>query len=111
MAGVYYHLGELELAAKYYLLAEKDSDISMYSYIKCLIDLGRTKEAKEKLDFINKGSYHLIGEIEIADLYVELTATTKQSNGLKKGIMHTPAAPIGLADLCMLCIRRIISPV
>lgn len=57
----------------------------MYSYIKCLIDLGRTKEAKEKLDFINKGSYHLIGEIEIADLYVELDCYNEAIEWFEKG--------------------------
>ena len=43
----------------------------MYSYVKCLIDLERTTEAKEKLDTFNRNLI-IFREINVADLYVEL---------------------------------------
>lgn len=56
VAVAHYNLGELEEASEFFLRVAGDSDYIMYSYVKCLIDLGRTKEAKEKLDAFNRES-------------------------------------------------------
>ena len=55
VAVAHYNLGELEKASNFLRVAG-DSDYIMYSYVKCLIDLGRTTEAKEKLDAFNRKS-------------------------------------------------------
>ncbi|MED3764342.1 tetratricopeptide repeat protein [Ureibacillus terrenus] len=88
LAAVYYKLGELELAAKYYLQAAENSNIAMYSHIKCLVDLGRTKEAKEKLDrfrIIDHDTDDHIGAIEIADLYLDLEYYVEAVRWFEKG--------------------------
>lgn len=85
LAGVCYELGELEQAAANYLQAAGDSDFAMYSHVKCLIDLGRTAEAKEKLDLFNEEADNFIGEIEVADLYVELECFTEAVEWFEKG--------------------------
>lgn len=85
LAGVCYELGELEQAATNYLQAAGDSDFAMYSHVKCLIELGRTAEAKEKLDLFNEEADNFIGEIEMADLYVELECFTEAVEWFEKG--------------------------
>ena len=56
VAVAHYNLGELEEASEFFLRVAGDSDYIMYSYVKCLIGLGRTTEAKEKLDAFNRKS-------------------------------------------------------
>lgn len=85
LAGVYYQLGELEQASECYLKGAGDSDIWMFSHVKCLIDLGRTKEAKEKLDLFNSKADDFIGEIEVADLYVELHCYNEAVDWFEEG--------------------------
>ena len=72
LAVAYYKLGELEEASEFFLRAAGDSDNAMYSHIKCLIDLRRITEAKEKLDRFNKKADDFVGEIDVADLYIEM---------------------------------------
>ena len=55
VAVAHYNLGELEKASEFFTSC-RDSDYIMYSYVKCLIDLERTTEAKEKLDTFNRES-------------------------------------------------------
>lgn len=85
LAGVCYELGELEQAATNYLQAAGDSDLAMYSHVKCLIDLGRIAEAKEKLDLFDEEADNFIGEIEVADLYVELHCHKEAVDWFEKG--------------------------
>lgn len=85
LAGVYYQFGDLKKATKYYLQGAGDSDFWMYSHVKCLIDLGRTKEAKEKLDLFNNDAEDFVGEIEVADLYAELNCFKEAVDWFEKG--------------------------
>ncbi|MFC5542893.1 MAG: tetratricopeptide repeat protein [Bacilli bacterium] len=102
LAAVYYQLGEMEPAAKYYLqssedpdISEEDADLSMYCYIKCLIDLGKFQDAKEALDcfFRNKKSESSIGEIEIADLYIEINNYNGAIYWFEKGCNDSLSSP------------------
>lgn len=93
LAGVYYHLGELEQASEFYLRGASDSDIFMYNHVKCLIDLGRTTEAKDKLDAFNEKADNFTGEIEVADLYVELNCYQKAIEWFEKGYNEYSKTP------------------
>lgn len=85
LAGLNVHLDDLEQAAKYYLKAAGDSDLPMYCHVKCLIYLGKIKEAKEKLDLFNEEAESFVGEIEMADLYVQLGEYKNAIEWFKKG--------------------------
>lgn len=93
LAGVYYNLGELDKAAEFYLRVAGDSDIIMYNHVKCLIDLGRIIEAKEKLDAFNENADDFIGEIEVADLYVELNCYKEAIQWFEKGYKEYSKSP------------------
>ncbi|QUG84849.1 tetratricopeptide repeat protein [Bacillus nitratireducens] len=85
VAVAHYNLGELEKASEFFLRVAGDSDYIMYNYVKCLIDLGRTTEAKEKLDAFNRKSDNFVGEINVADLYVELNCYKEAIEWFEKG--------------------------
>jgi tetratricopeptide (TPR) repeat protein len=85
LAVAYYHLGELEKAMEFFLLAAEDSDRTMYNHVKCLIDLGRTTEAKEKLDGFNEEADDFVGEMDVADFYVELYCYNEAIDWFEKG--------------------------
>ena len=55
VAVAHYNLGELE-KLQTFSCELQGFDYIMYSYVKCLIDLERTTEAKEKLDTFNRES-------------------------------------------------------
>ncbi|GAF66075.1 hypothetical protein BTS2_2975 [Bacillus sp. TS-2] len=103
IAVAYYHLGEFELAAAHFLQAAKDSDIVMFYHIKCLIDLGRTTESKEKLDAFNKKADDFVGEIEVADLYIELGCYNEAIHWFEKGYDEYAKTPnwIGRFVYCL----------
>ncbi|OAB44693.1 DUF6138 family protein [Paenibacillus glacialis] len=67
-----YHLGQLQEASDYFLLSSKRSDYAMYSHVKCLIELGRKEEAKNKLDTFSENDDEFVGTVEIAELFLEL---------------------------------------
>lgn len=85
VAVAHYYLGELEEASGFFLRVAGDSDYIMYSYVKCLIDLGRKTEAKEKLDAFNRKSDDFLGEVKVADLYVELNCYNEAIEWFEKG--------------------------
>ncbi|MFB5252066.1 tetratricopeptide repeat protein [Bacillus mycoides] len=85
VAVAYYNLGELEEASGFFLRVAGDSDNIMYNYVKCLIDLGRKTEAKEKLDAFNRKSDDFVGEINVAGLYVELNCYKEAIEWFEKG--------------------------
>lgn len=85
LASIYYHLGKLAQASIFYFKGAADSDLWMYSHIKCLIDLGKMTEAKHKLDAFTQEADDFIGEIEIADLYVELHCYQEAIQWFEKG--------------------------
>lgn len=85
LAVAHYNLGELEEASELFLRVAGDSDNIMYNHVKCLIDLGRTTEAKEKLDMFNEKSDNFIGEISVADLYVELNCYKEAIQWFEQG--------------------------
>lgn len=66
-----YHLGNIKDASKYFLLASENSDYTMYSHVKCLIELGNISDAKLKLDTFSENDDEFVGEVDVADLYVE----------------------------------------
>ncbi len=80
-----YHLGDFREASNFFLRVAGDSDDVMLSHVKCLIDLGMKKEAKEKLDAFNPGADDYVGEIEVADLYVEMECFEKAIFWFEKG--------------------------
>lgn len=80
-----YHLGHIEEASKYFLLASEPSDLAMYSHIRCLIELDNKSEAKCKLDAFSEDDDEFVGEVEVADLYVELGCYEEAITWFKKG--------------------------
>ncbi|KMK76243.1 tetratricopeptide repeat protein [Alkalihalobacillus pseudalcaliphilus] len=73
LAAASYHLQEVEEASRLFQKsAIKGSNVSLYAYTKCLIDLGRDKEAKEQVKIISLNEDDFVGELEVADLYYEL---------------------------------------
>ncbi|HEF1901065.1 TPA: tetratricopeptide repeat protein [Bacillus cereus] len=93
VAVAHYNLGELEKASDFFLRVAGDSDYIMYSYVKCLIDLERTTEAKEKLDTFNRESDNFLGEINVADLYVELNCYKEAIEWFEKGYKECWKSP------------------
>lgn len=80
-----YHLGNIEESSKYFLLASGNSDYAMYSHVKCLIELGKLNEAKIKIDKFSKDDDEFVGEVDLADLYVELGFYKEATEWFKKG--------------------------
>ena len=80
-----YHLGNIEDASKYFLLASEPSDYAMYSHVKCLIELGNKSEAKRKLDTFSETDVEFVGEVDVADLYVELGCYEDAIKWFEKG--------------------------
>lgn len=93
VAVAHYNLGELEEASEFFLRVAGDSDYIMYIYVKCLIDLGRTTEAKENLDAFNRKSDDFVGEINVADLYVELKCYKEAIQCFEKGYKEVWKSP------------------
>lgn len=67
-----YHLGELNEASALFLKSAEPSDYTMYSHIKCLIELNKVTEAKCKLDTFSESDDEFVGEVHVAELYFEL---------------------------------------
>lgn len=80
-----YHLGDITEASNFFLQVAGDSDDVMFSHVKCLIDLGMKKEAKEKLEAFNPCADDYVGEIAVADLYVEMECFEKAIFWFEKG--------------------------
>ncbi|MED0903197.1 tetratricopeptide repeat protein [Bacillus nitratireducens] len=93
VAVAHYNLGELEKASEFFSRVAGDSDYIMYNYVKCLIDLGRTTEAKEQLDAFNRKSDNFIGEISVANLYVELNCYKEAIEWFEKGYKEVWKSP------------------
>lgn len=81
----YFHLGHLKEASNYFLLGSEPSDWAMYSHIKCLIELGNIKEAKIKLDTFSEKDDEFVGEVDLADMYVELDCHVEAVQWFEKG--------------------------
>lgn len=81
----HYHLGHIKEASNYFLLGSEPSDWSMYSHVKCLIELGNNKEAKMKLDAFSENDEEFVGEIDVADLYTELGCHEEAVKWFEKG--------------------------
>ena len=80
-----YYLGELGEASDYFLRVAGNSDVVMFYHVMCLIELEKKSEAKEKLDAFNEEADDFIGEIEVADLYVELGCFNEAVQWFEKG--------------------------
>jgi tetratricopeptide (TPR) repeat protein len=72
LAVAHFNTGDLNEAAKYFRLASGNSDDSMYSYVYCLTKLGETKQAKELLDKFCFDDDEFVGEVFVAELYLDL---------------------------------------
>ncbi|NQX65661.1 tetratricopeptide repeat protein [Paenibacillus alba] len=79
-----YHLGELDEASVLFLKSAVPSDYTMYSHIKCLIELGRTHEAKCKLDAFSESDEEFVGEVHVAELYFELQCFSEAVHWFEK---------------------------
>jgi predicted Zn-dependent protease len=80
-----YHLGQVEEASALFLLSAEPSDYTLYSHIHCLIKLGHTAEAKQKLDAFSPDDEEYAGEIYVADLYVELQCDSEAVRWFAQG--------------------------
>lgn len=80
-----YQLGIIEEASKYFLLASEPSNFSLYCHVKCLIELGMTTEAKRRLDTFSEEDDEFFGEVEVADMYVELGCYEDAIKWFEKG--------------------------
>lgn len=80
-----YYLEELEEASVNFLRAAGNSDVVMFYYVKCLIELEKKSEAKEKLDAFYEEADDFIGEVAVADLYVELGCFNEAIQWFEKG--------------------------
>ncbi|MGQ8874326.1 tetratricopeptide repeat protein [Paenibacillus sp. TSA_86.1] len=67
-----YHLEEWDEASVLFLQSAGPSDYAMYSHIHCLIKMGKTDEAKQKLDGFSQTDDDFVGEVHVAELYLEL---------------------------------------
>ncbi|MDT0125806.1 tetratricopeptide repeat protein [Paenibacillus sp. RRE4] len=79
-----YHLGELERASALFLKSAGPSDYALYSHVHCLIQLGHTIEAKHKLDAFLESDEDFVGEVHVAELYLELACFTEALHWFKK---------------------------
>lgn len=80
-----YHLGNFEESAIFYLASAGDSDYAAYGYVRCLLNLGKKVEAKEKLGAFSEDANDFVGEIEIAEFYVELNCCEQAVYWYDKG--------------------------
>lgn len=79
-----YHLGELEQASALFLKSAQSSDYAMYSHVHCLIQLGHTIEAKHKLDAFLESDDDFVGEVHVAELYLELECFSEAVHWFEK---------------------------
>lgn len=80
-----YHLGELEEAANLFRLVAGDSDLNLYSYVQCLIELNKIVKAKELLKTFNSDADDFVGEISVADLYLEINCFEEAVDWFERG--------------------------
>jgi tetratricopeptide (TPR) repeat protein len=85
IAAAKYHLGDFKEAAELFQRFAGDSDYTMYSHLKCLIKLDMKCEAKNKLDKFNPDADDYVGDVEVAELYVELKCFKEAINFFEKG--------------------------
>ncbi|MCM3597206.1 tetratricopeptide repeat protein [Metabacillus idriensis] len=81
----FYHLRSFDEAAKYFLLASEKSDFARYSHVLCLIELGKVNEAKRIVDSFSESDDDFVGEVDLADLYVELGCHQEAIEWFAKG--------------------------
>jgi tetratricopeptide (TPR) repeat protein len=79
-----FHLGHIKQAADYFLLASNDYEYAAYSYTKCLIDLGETEVAKKEIQKLPSSDGD-IGDVEFAELFVELKKYQEAATYFAKG--------------------------
>lgn len=80
-----YHLNDFEEAAKSYLASSSDSDYALYGYVRCLLNLDKHSEAKQVLDTFSQDADDFVGEVEVAEFYVELGCYRKAVKWYEKG--------------------------
>ncbi|PEJ46668.1 hypothetical protein CN692_25540 [Bacillus sp. AFS002410] len=88
-----YHLGNLEEAAELFLKVAGNSDHMLYCYVKCLIELGRKSEAKEKLKEFDEEADDFDGVVELAELYLELECYEEAVHYFEKGWLEYSKGP------------------
>ncbi|WP_454192728.1 tetratricopeptide repeat protein [Paenibacillus sp. Marseille-Q7038] len=79
-----YHRGELDEASALFLKSAEPSDYAMYSHIKCLIEIGKSTEAKCKLDAFSECDDEFVGEVHVAELYFELQCFSEAVRWFRK---------------------------
>ncbi|MDZ5471436.1 tetratricopeptide repeat protein [Bacillus sp. 31A1R] len=84
----HYYLGNFQEAAKFFLLGSEPSDFALYSHVLCLIKTGAVTKARKILDTFSEQDSEFIGEVDLADLYVELGCFQDAITWFKKGWAH-----------------------
>lgn len=72
LAAAFYQLHDVEKAALYFFKAADKSELAKYAYAKCLIELNQFNEAGRILDALIHVTDDYVGDVEIAELYVEM---------------------------------------
>ncbi|MCP3764970.1 tetratricopeptide repeat protein [Domibacillus sp. A3M-37] len=90
---VMYHLGYIEEASALFLKVAGDSDYLMYTHIKCLIECGRKEEAYLKLKAFSKEADEFVGEVDMADFFVEMDCFKEAINWFEKGCSSYSKGP------------------
>jgi len=85
LAVAYYHKGDKTRASEYFNHASKPSDYKKYSYVNCLVELGKYEEAESVLDTFSEKAEEFVGEVELADLYADVNAFLKANKSFEKG--------------------------
>ncbi|WP_133297967.1 tetratricopeptide repeat protein [Paenibacillus paeoniae] len=81
-----YHLRELQDASELFLKGSKsESDYSLYSHIKCLIELNENIRAKKVLETFNETDDEFVGNVEVAELYYEMNEYNESILWFEKG--------------------------
>jgi tetratricopeptide (TPR) repeat protein len=79
-----YYLGEWDEASVLFLKSAEASDYAMYSHIHCLIKMGKTDEAKHKLHDFSVNDDDFVGEVHVAELYLELACFSEAVHWFEK---------------------------
>jgi tetratricopeptide (TPR) repeat protein len=85
---VYYHLGDKKRASEFFLKGSTSSDYSKYGHFKCKIELDEIEEAKQMLGLVSEEDEEFFGQVEMAELYVEMECFELAIEWFKKGWNH-----------------------
>ncbi|MFS0575944.1 tetratricopeptide repeat protein [Sporosarcina sp. 179-K 3D1 HS] len=85
LASASYELGKTAEASDHFKRAAGKSDAALYSHAKCLVDLGERDSAKQVLATFTEVDDDFVGEVEVADLYVDIECFEEAVRWFAKG--------------------------